>query len=295
MTNKYTRKKGMTLIEAIISVALFSILIIPISGLVMTAMKTSEKAEAKQRASYVGQSILEEMEVYDEILLKTESGEQSFMLLDGGIIKKSAEVAKPNIYNGEIDRDGFKVDVTLIKDNDFEYKTSNEVDSSESEMDFKLELSKDSMGKSYVKRDITPKEISTDLVLKLDQHGNMILKNKDNETDSIINVGKVPNRKNKISIELNENFDDVGVNIEVQNEILDAGGNKEELKIYIKTPVGSNGTVNVIGVKGKVKIYENIGVTPIGETGDLYNIQVDVKKDANVIFTGKTTKNIIIK
>ena len=50
MINKYTRKKGMTLIEAIISVALFSILIIPISGLVMTAMKTSEKAEAKAKS-----------------------------------------------------------------------------------------------------------------------------------------------------------------------------------------------------------------------------------------------------
>ena len=69
MTNKYTRKKGMTLIEAIISVALFSILIIPISGLVMTAMKTSEKAEAKQEASYVGQGILEEMNIYDEITI----------------------------------------------------------------------------------------------------------------------------------------------------------------------------------------------------------------------------------
>ncbi len=146
MTNKYTRKKGMTLIEAIISVALFSILIIPISGLVMTAMKTSEKAEEKQEASYVGQGILEEMNIYDEITIK----DGKFKLLDGGEIYEDSK----NLYKdkGNIIRDGFKVEVTLNKDSNFEYKPSRDSDSDDSKMDFILTLSKNVIsGKTEVR------------------------------------------------------------------------------------------------------------------------------------------------
>lgn len=295
MINKYTRKKGMTLIEAIISVALFGILIIPISGLVMTAMKTSEKAEAKQRASYVGQGILEEMNIYDEIIIDKIS--DSFKLLDGGEIH---EVSK-NLYNdkGNIIRDGFNVEVTLNKDSDFEYKPSNEADSDDSKMDFVLRLSKDVIsGKTEVRCGNKIEEMPNDSILKIDEFGKMTLSDKKtNPNIIVIEEPKVANSNNKISIYLDKTFSSNGISIDVKNENKKENvvGNKEVLEVYIKSSQEAIGKLNVTGTKGKVKIYGNIVDIPKGEMGDLYNIQVDVEKNSDVLFTGRTTKNIVFK
>lgn len=287
MTNKYTRKKGMTLIEAIISVALFSILIIPISGLVMTAMKTSEKAEAKQEASYVGQGILEEMNIYDEITIK----DGKFKLLDGGEIYEDSK----NLYKdkGNIIRDGFNVEVTLNKDSNFEYKLSSDADSDDSKMDYILTLSKNVIsGKTEVKCGNKIEEMPNDSILKIDESGRMTLN--DNTPNKIV-VEKPKVSNNKISIYLDKTFSNKEINIDVENEKKNVTGNKEALEVYIKSSKDVTDKLNVTGTKGKVKVYENIVDIPRGEIGDLYNIQVDVKKNSDVLFTGKTTKNIVFK
>ncbi|MBB6623417.1 type IV pilus modification PilV family protein [Clostridium gasigenes] len=287
MTNKYTRKKGMTLIEAIISVALFSILIIPISGLVMTAMKTSEKAEAKQEASYIGQGILEEMNIYDEITIK----DGKFKFLDGGEIYEDSK----NLYKdkGNIIRDGFNVEVTLNKDSNFEYKLSSDADSDDSKMDYILTLSKNVIsGKTEVKCGNKIEEMPNDSILKIDESGRMTLN--DNTPNKIV-VEKPKVSNNKISIYLDKTFSNKEINIDVENEKKNVTGNKEVLEVYIKSSKDVTDKLNVTGTKGKVKVYENIVDIPRGEMGDLYNIQVDVKKNSDVLFTGKTTKNIVFK
>ncbi|MBU3133632.1 type II secretion system GspH family protein [Clostridium gasigenes] len=287
MTNKYTRKKGMTLIEAIISVALFSILIIPISGLVMTAMKTSEKAEAKQEASYIGQGILEEMNIYDEITIK----DGKFKFLDGGEIYEDSK----NLYKdkGNIIRDGFNAEVTLNKDSNFEYKLSSDADSDDSKMDYILTLSKNVIsGKTEVKCGNKIEEMPNDSILKIDESGRMTLN--DNTPNKIV-VEKPKVSNNKISIYLDKTFSNKEINIDVENEKKNVTGNKEVLEVYIKSSKDVTDKLNVTGTKGKVKVYENIVDIPRGEMGDLYNIQVDVKKNSDVLFTGKTTKNIVFK
>ncbi len=70
--NKVKAKKGMTLIEVIISVALLSILIVPLLGLVMSSLKNNISAEYRQKASYIGQKVLEELKAYDKITLKND-------------------------------------------------------------------------------------------------------------------------------------------------------------------------------------------------------------------------------
>ena len=70
--NKLKAKKGMTLIEVIISVALLSILIVPLSGLVMSSLENNISAEYRQKASYIGQKVLEELKAYDKITLKND-------------------------------------------------------------------------------------------------------------------------------------------------------------------------------------------------------------------------------
>ena len=133
-----------------------------------------------------------------------------------------------------------------------------------------------------------------DSILKIDESGKMTLNDK---TPNIIVVEepKVSNSNNKISIYLDKTFSNKEINIDVENEKKNVAGNKEALEVYIKSSKDVTDKLNVTGTKGKVKVYENIVDIPRGEMGDLYNIQVDVKKNSDVLFTGKTTKNIVFK
>lgn len=55
------KRKGLTLIEVVISLAIFSLLAIPVAGFINTSVKMNKKAEFKQQATLLGQSILEEL------------------------------------------------------------------------------------------------------------------------------------------------------------------------------------------------------------------------------------------
>ena len=87
--NKIKAKKGMTLVEVIISVTLLSILIVPLSGIVISSLKNSKDGENKQKASYIGQKVIEELKAYDNLVLKTEGSEKYFELLDGDKIREN--------------------------------------------------------------------------------------------------------------------------------------------------------------------------------------------------------------
>lgn len=63
------KRKGMTLIEVVVSLALFSILAIPVAGLVNGSISLNKKAEVKQQATLLGQSILEELASVDKLLV----------------------------------------------------------------------------------------------------------------------------------------------------------------------------------------------------------------------------------
>ena len=64
---KIKARKGMTLIEVVMSVALIAILLIPLANVAMTTLKTNKKSEIKQEASQVGQDVMEELKSYDEL------------------------------------------------------------------------------------------------------------------------------------------------------------------------------------------------------------------------------------
>lgn len=63
------KRKGMTLIEVVVSLALFSILAIPVAGVVNGSISLNKKAEVKQQATLLGQSILEELASVDKLLV----------------------------------------------------------------------------------------------------------------------------------------------------------------------------------------------------------------------------------
>lgn len=68
---KASKKKGMTLIEIIISLAILTVLIVPIANLIIKTSDTSRRAQDKQKASLMGQSILEQIGNMDPDDMKT--------------------------------------------------------------------------------------------------------------------------------------------------------------------------------------------------------------------------------
>lgn len=59
-------KKGITLLEVIISVAILSIIIVPISMMVATSVRTSNNSESKQQATAIAQKLIEDLKINRE-------------------------------------------------------------------------------------------------------------------------------------------------------------------------------------------------------------------------------------
>ena len=58
---KRKSKKGFTVIEAIISLVLFTLIMIPLGSFTLTAVKTSAKSATKEQAINAGQGVIEQL------------------------------------------------------------------------------------------------------------------------------------------------------------------------------------------------------------------------------------------
>ena len=67
MKKKVMKKKGITLIEVLISLALMTILLIPAANIVITAKKTNTLSEIKKQSTDIGQNVLENIRDLSEI------------------------------------------------------------------------------------------------------------------------------------------------------------------------------------------------------------------------------------
>ena len=126
------KKRAMTLLEIIISVALMTALLIPAANIVMMAIRQNKESEVKQQGTNIGQSFLEKISSIDSIKegslsLEVLSGGQktvltnnsgNYILEDGTEIKKikkDGEDAYEFYYKGETSKDSEKSDMTEIK------------------------------------------------------------------------------------------------------------------------------------------------------------------------------------
>ena len=284
--NKVKAKKGMTLIEVIISVALLSILMVPISSLVMSSLKNNIDAEDMQKASYIGQKVLEELKAYDEIKLEGESNEKYFNLLDGdSIVKKDEEFLGSfdrNIYgnpsNGK-DKDTYRVEVKLEKDANFKYENINNLDKNNN-ASFKLNFTSDNK--------INDANINSDkLIMELDKDSNILVVSNENESTTLVTVGKT-NTNNNIVLYIEENFSK-DVNIEFKNKT------EKTVEIHMIKEKNNSSKIKIYSSSGDVILYEENAVEE-NKIGDMYNYTVTVKdKKNNTLFQGSSSNNVNIK
>ncbi|MBE6052848.1 MAG: prepilin-type N-terminal cleavage/methylation domain-containing protein [Clostridium sartagoforme] len=297
--SKLKAKEGMTLIEVIISVTLLSILIVPLSALVMSSLKNNVSAECRQKASYVGQKVLEELKAYDQITLKGNS-EKYFELLDGDKIEQNSEgkfVGSFNrtIYGGAYESTGkneniYKVDVELEKDKNFQYNNASNLDKN-SDGDFSLKFFRSgNIDKIQLGSDSRIITVTSDLVIELKKNASNLELNVFNKGDKtpIISSTKSDPVRNKVILNLKSNYEKT-TNIEIKNKL------SESVEVRLIKEKNSVGKINLSSSKGDVILYEEdeIEENPIA---DMYNYKVIVKDSKNnILFQGSTSNNVNIK
>lgn len=265
MNNTSRRKKGITLIEAIISVALLSILIVPIGGMVVNSVKTNNNAQIKQNAAYIGQKALEELKVYDNIKLKDFSGNKGFKMLDGQIIYKQPDGSyRGDFINSELDKN-YNVEVKITKNSDFTYEN-------DTEMDLAIDLTNNNFGNIVLG---TGKKIK--LVIGADKRIRIY-------EDNLSRFEKEMESRN-VLINITSGFNVNNFSIDVENK------DDKSLYIYKNIAEGANDiTINTIAGKVIEKVYNPTDTSAIG---DLYAIDIIVKKSGQVLFQGSTSNNIV--
>ena len=115
MKNHYKKHNGFTLVEMIISMALFAILMTPIYSMVISSISHNKNGEVKQKAALYGQGIIE----------KIKSGS---VVVDGSAnITKIDDVDISTPTNEVINTldDGYKAKVTITKNNDISINKNN--------------------------------------------------------------------------------------------------------------------------------------------------------------------------
>ncbi len=141
MGKERIERKGYTLLEVILSVALIALLLIPISNMIMTAMKSNKRADIRQDGAVVGQQVLEELKTYNSL-----SSSTPINLLDGVThfdVVAASSTATRTVYSGEM-RDGnqrYEVNVIAEKDNNFNnYMAATTTPSSKPDTDYSFIL-----------------------------------------------------------------------------------------------------------------------------------------------------------
>lgn len=114
MSKKLQKKKGFTIIEVLISLAVFAVIVIPISLILMQGVTTNKKAEQKQQAMMIAQDIFETLKGYTEDQF---IGFNSLEVRDQKVIKTG------NTLSGVVD--GYDITGHIKAVDGYEFKNEN--------------------------------------------------------------------------------------------------------------------------------------------------------------------------
>lgn len=287
--NKVKSKKGMTLIEVIISVTLLSILIVPLSSIVISSLKNSKSGETRQEASYIGQKVIEELKSYDYIKLDSEG---SFKLLDGDKITKTIN---EDSFTGKFQRTifgavdekkrpgetKFNVEVTMKKNDEFNFADISKV--YEAKAKYKVTFEKASSNYIvYINDEDNGKLVVTDDLVFNYNDNNLEINLKSNESFKIDSLNSSA-KDNIIIIDLKNTYDK-STNINLINNT------KNMLEVYLLKDSNLN----------NIKMNPYIGNIIVSEinndTANMYTFEVVVKDNKDeVLFNGSSSGNFVIK
>ena len=325
MKLKAHKKKAMTLIEILISLALIAILLVPIANVVISTSNTSKKAEAKQQGSLIGKNILEQIKAIDTV----DKGSGEYQLLDNDndplnnptikfidglneMTPFTVDDAKNKNYSVKVTTeklDKYSYDETLPNTLNVESYTGaawNETSIKGVFANAFAFVESNNSSKTIELNDVLNKKIG-----ELPNTDNLILEVGPNMEcqfyENTANVGDQPKKgskasgliagtasKDRIMIHLKEGFTR-------KLSIAVIGNCDKDFSVEITRDSNVEGDVTVVSSNVKRNYTTKNYAAPSNGTqlGDLYKVTVEViygkGSDADTVFTATTTNNITFK
>lgn len=267
-------KKGFSLIEILVSLAIASIIVLSITQLIINIVKLNKKSEDRQQTTLVGQQIVEEIKTLDSSNISS-----SLIKISDDLILNRIE--NSNEYKGILtDRNNssktYDIALTLNYENQDINKNNEKIDI-ENTIKFNSEVINEMLViKDENNNEVAKLSLNTNETPKLIIERNTDLNNK-NKVDNTLSI----NLEDEVFIDFsNYNFNQ-NLDVYIYNYI------ESEFTVYAQKPDGSN--IKLKSILGKVSIYNN----PVYDNiGYLYNITVSIKKNGKLLFEGYINKNI---
>lgn len=322
------RKKGYTLVEVILSLALIALLLIPISNIVMTALKTENRSETRQEGASAGQKVLEELKTYDNTDFFSGGVPTEINLLDGTQLLNVPSSPDTYKYEGSL-QDGnrtYDVIATFEKNNDFSnYMAATNTAATRPDSDYVciIKFLTDPIGNNIKIADENVKAIpthsgkDTKLLFDVKEGGIKVIDYTDNKNNGEIasKSGITIPDNSRIKIYLDDSYTGknngtspstipIILNNACNNIILDVvSGEKTSGKVSITSSnflaaagididgTGKNEEVSAstFTARQNIKVNSQEDVTAIG---DLYKVTLVVKYKGEEIFKSEVSNNI---
>lgn len=286
------KKKGFTLIELIISIALIGILLVPVSSMVLTTVRTNKRAEVKQKATLVGQKVLEQFRAVNI----TKQG-TSFNFT--GITFDNNVANNVFVLNNV---DSYKVTVTLNVKNTLESASAEEV-----KYDGKYNIGVRNEQPTIISQNASNpadvKEVPDNkIIIKVQKSGNDRIVDINNGAineivttkDASGNPSSNPNDKKDLNLSLNfSKYILTNQSQYASNPVYVNVYNQDDKYVNLCLQKTDNIIVNVNQYVNPINIYNNRPEDPnTAKIGDMYDIMVEVTKDNSSLFVGHAVKNI---
>jgi prepilin-type N-terminal cleavage/methylation domain-containing protein len=308
MNYKYKRKKGVSLIEVIISVAILVILIIPLANSVIQSIIINKTSERKQMASFEGQKVLEEFESYKNLTLNG----GIFNLLNGKPMKQ--DTTNKDKYEGEFSyekgRDKYNVKVLMEKDNNLKSKNANgnpafTINLPESGKLITEKKGSDEIRKEDIYTDATDIDVEISNNEGRETKYTIKITIKSPTSSETLEYSEIENlNTDKILLKIGKDYTSK-LNINIDNKAEENSANNTSGTTSTKVNVIANieqadderarGIIDIESTSGDVVIRKDRNVSLMEKIGDLYNINVQVELNNKVLFESSEAQNIEIK
>lgn len=280
LINKVTKprksKKGFTLLEVIISLALISIILIPISNMVLTSVKINKATENKQQAKAVLQETIENIKAIERL-----STESSNPLSNGITLSKSMGEDKKLIYSlsgnvNEFSIEGSIKESSIVTNNKVnEIKVDKTIYFHKSSISISENSESISIGEAIKKSSgslVTPSE---EVAIKMSDGQDITITYGENK-----NIISIPTPENNaLLICLKENGEKkLKLNIENSSE-------RKKLKVYLYNgeKISERDDVIISELNGPIELIEGIKNDEDIVNEKLYVVELRASKNGEVI------------
>lgn len=266
------KKKAMTLIEVLVSLAIFAIIVVPLGILVTTSVRTNKKSENLQKYSLAAQKIIESIKAQHEaegsgnIELNITDTPQ-YMTQMGTTTDTSKYNLGYSITGADIGMgDNVKADITYQRKSDISYQP-NEVTSTTYDATINITgtntftLSSASISNTYSSKG-NIEIVSDDSTIKI---------NNASDSSNIVTLSSITNAVKKVKI-INSASNDVTISADNNST-----GSDTILSMYTFKNDSSSGSINCSPESSNVRVYSNLQqITDGSNIKGVYDVHVNI-------------------